>query len=122
MLMLPLTRERVYSPPVLFFSGLAGNAVFGGFGARPLLFTRIDEGSNPVPLPLPINNFPSATATADGYCPVGIKPRTFDFAPCGDFDFVVPSPRAFSESATTATALLCAFATYKVSSPLFSAI
>src|SRR5713101_10066369 len=103
--MFPETIEPLYCPPCLFFSLFGGNAALGGFGVRPLLFTRIDDGSNPVPLPFPMKSLPSATATADGYWPVGMNPRIFDFAAPEFFSVVFP-PRAFSESATTATALL----------------
>src|SRR5258708_40328741 len=109
MLMFPETIDPLYWPPWRFFSLLGGNAAFGGFGVRPLLFTRIDDGSNPVPFPFPMKSLPSATATADGYWPVGMNPRIFDFAAPDIFSVVSP-PRACSESATTATALLCAFA------------
>src|SRR5207245_8798458 len=61
----------------------------------------------------PIKSLPSATAIAEGYWPVGINPRTFDFAASAILSAFLP-PRAFSESVTTATALLCAFATYKI--------
>src|SRR5207302_4405339 len=107
--MFPDTIEPLYCPPCLFFTGFGGKAALGGFGVRPLLLTRIEDGSNPVPLPFPMKSLPSATATAEGYCPEGINPRIFDFAASpfvvGDFP-----PRAFSESDATATASLCAFA------------
>src|SRR4030081_1728046 len=66
-LMFPETIDPLYCPPCLFFSLLGGNAALGGFGVRPLLFTRIDEGSNPVPFPFPMKSLPSATATADAH-------------------------------------------------------
>src|SRR5215470_3032907 len=110
MLMFPETIEPLYWPPWRFFSFFGGNEAFGGFGVNPVLLTRMEDGSNPVPLPFPIKSLPSATATAEGYCPVGINPRTFDLdAP--PFFAIDSPPRVFSESATTATALLCAFAT-----------
>src|SRR5258708_27546857 len=79
MLMFPETIEPLYCPPWRFFSLLGGNAALGGFGVRPLLFTRIEEGSNPVPFPFPMKSLPSAKATAEGYWTVGINPRSFDF-------------------------------------------
>src|SRR5260370_30064772 len=66
-LVFPETIEPLYCPPCLFSSSFGGNAALGGFGVRPLLFTRIDEGSNPLPFPFPTKSLPSATATADGY-------------------------------------------------------
>src|SRR6266478_707049 len=107
--------EPLYWPPWRFFSGLGGKAALGGFGVKPLLLTRIDDGSNPVPFPLPTKSLPSATATADGYCPVGINPMTFDFGTLIIFAAIFLL-RVLSESSTTATALLWAFATYKVCS------
>src|SRR4051794_39362318 len=53
-----------------------GKRSFGAFGARPELFTTTDEFSKPVPFPLPTKIALPAIATADGYCPVGINPRT----------------------------------------------
>src|SRR5437879_2452478 len=103
--MFPETIEPLYWPPWRFFLLLGGNAAFGGLGVRPLSFTCMEEGSNPVPLPLPMKSLPSATATADGYCPVGINPKIFDFAVSEIFSADFP-PRAFPERATTATALL----------------
>src|SRR5690349_6963457 len=105
MLMFPETIEPLYWPPWRFFSAFAGKAAFGGFGVKPLLLTCIEEGSNPVPLPFPMKSFPSATASAEGYCPVGMKPRILDLATSSfcDEEF---GPRAFSEMDTTATALL----------------
>ena len=111
--MFPETIDPLYCPPCLFFALFAGNPALGGFGVRPLLFTRIEDGSNPVPLPFPTKSLPSATATAEGYWPVGIKPRTFDFATLTILSAFF-LPRTLSESSTTATALLWAFATYKV--------
>src|SRR5712692_11010418 len=105
MLMFPETIAPLYLPPCLFFYGLGGKATFGGLGVRPLLFTRMDDDSNPVPLPFPTKSLPSATATAEGYWPVGMKPRIFDFETSDIFSAVFP-PRVFSERATTATALL----------------
>src|SRR5260370_35436842 len=113
MLMFQETIEPLYWPPCRFFSLFGGNAALGEFGVNPLLFTRIDEDSNPVPFPFPMKRLPSATATADGYWPVGINPRIFDFAASDIFSAGFPL-RAFSERATTATALLGAFATSKV--------
>src|SRR5215470_10914095 len=102
MLMFPETIEPLYWPPWRFFSLFGGNAAFGGFGVNPVLLTRMEDGSNPVPLPFPMKSLPSATANADGYCPVGMKPRIFDLAAssvfCEDF-----APRDLSESETTAT-------------------
>src|SRR5258707_13501853 len=111
MLMFPEPIDPLYWPRCGFFSLFGGNAALGGFGVNPLLFTRIDEDSNPVPFPFPMKSLPSATATADGYWPVGMNPRIFDFEASAVFS-VGFSPLAFSERATTATALLCAFATY----------
>src|SRR6266403_2537104 len=113
MLMFPETIEPLYCPPWRFFSLLGGNAALGGFGVRPLSFTRIEDGSNPVPLPFPMKSLPSAKATAEGYWPVGINPRTFDFGTLSNFAAFILL-RVLSESSTTATALLWAFATYKV--------
>src|SRR5437764_14530581 len=113
MLMFPDTIEPLYCPPWRFFSLFGGNAAFGEFGVNPVLLTRIEDGSNPVPLPFPMKSLPSATATTDGYCPVGINPKIFDFA-ASPFFIGDPPPRVFSESATTATALLCAFVKYRV--------
>src|SRR6266853_5356911 len=120
MLMFPETMEPLYWPPWRFFSLFGGKAALGGFGVNPLLFALIEDGSNPVPFPLPMKSFPSAAATADGYWPVGMNPRIFDFTawPVFPAAFV---PLAFSESATRATALLCAFATYRVFSSSLSA-
>src|SRR5438094_8006051 len=114
--MFPDTMEPLYWPPCRFFSLSGGKAALGGFGVNPLLLTRIEDGSNPVPFPLPMKSLPSATATADGYCPVGINPRIFDFADSAIFSADFP-PRALSESATSAPALLWPFATYQVSLP-----
>src|SRR5258705_362738 len=120
MLMFPETIEPLYCPPWRFFSLLGGNAALGGFGVRPLLFTRIEDGSNPVPLPFPMKSLPSAKATAEGYWPVGINPRTFDFARLTILSAFF-RPRTLSESSKTAMALLWAFATYKVCSSSLSA-
>ena len=65
MLIFPETIEPLYWPPWRFFSAFAGKAAFGGFGVKPLLLTRIEDGSNPVPLPFPIKSFPSATVTVE---------------------------------------------------------
>src|SRR6267143_4939481 len=119
-LMFPETIEPLYWPPCLFFSLLGGNAALGGFGVNPLLLTRIEDGSNPVPLPFPTNSLPSATATAEGYWPVGMNPRTFDFGTLTILSAFF-GLRTLSESSTTATALLWAFATYKVCSSSLSA-
>src|SRR5260370_30150950 len=114
-LMFPETIEPLYWPPCLFFSLLGGNAAFGGFGVNPLLLTRIEDDSNPVPLPFPTNSLLSAKATADGYWPVGMNPRIFDFGTLTILSAFF-RPRTLSESSTTATAFLWAFATYKACS------
>ena len=67
MLMFPETIEPLYCPPCRFFSSWGGNFAFGGFGVNPLLLTRMEDGSNPVPFPFPTKSLPSATATAEGY-------------------------------------------------------
>src|SRR5438876_12151579 len=106
MLMFPDTMEPLYWPPWRFFSLFGGKAALGGFGVNPPLLTRMEDGSNPVPLPLPMESLPSATATADGYCPVGMNPRIFDFVASAVFS-VAFALLAFSEIATSAAALLC---------------
>src|SRR5882724_3878092 len=75
--MLPATSATLYSPPCPPPRPLpAGNRSLGAFGARPELLTTTEEFSNPVPFPLPTKILPAAKATADGYCPVGMKPLT----------------------------------------------
>src|ERR1700730_8579936 len=120
MLMFPETIDPLYCPPCRSFAWFGGNAALGGFGVRPLLSTRIDDAANPVPLPFPMNSLPSATATDDGYWPVGMNPRIFDFAVSSAFDAACP-PRAFSDSVTTAIALLWALAAYRFFSSALSA-
>src|SRR6202008_3479995 len=101
----PEKLEPLYCPPWRFFSLLGGNFGFGGFGVNPLLLTLMEDWSNPVPFTFPTQGLPSARGTADGYWPVRMNPRIFDFPSSLIFAAAVP-PRAFAESATTATALL----------------
>src|SRR5690242_20228596 len=105
--MFPTTSETLYCPPCRRVPVVAGgNCSFGPFGTRPELFTTNEEFSTPVPLPLPTNSVRPTTASADGYCPVGIKPRTVlrsSHAPSDSRD--IASPRDFGESSTTATEL-----------------
>src|SRR2546425_8158674 len=105
--MFPETIEPLYCPPCRFFFSFGGNAALGGFGVRPLLFTRIEEDSNPVPFPFPIKSLPSATAIAEGYWPVGINPRTFDFAGSAILSAFLP-PRAPSRKAPRLRRRCCA--------------
>src|SRR5262252_5779998 len=74
--MLPTTIETLYWPPCLPRPLPLGNRSFGALGTRPELLTISDELATPVPFPLPTNKVSLTNATADGYCPVGIKPRT----------------------------------------------
>src|SRR6266699_3847720 len=90
MVMFPETIEPLYWPPCRFFSLFGGNAALGEFGVNPLLFTRIDEDSNPVPFPFPMKSLPPATATAEGYWPVGMNPRIFDFGASAVFSAGFP--------------------------------
>src|SRR5438093_8351643 len=99
MLMFPDTMEPLYWPPWRFFSLFGGKAALGGLGVNPLLLTRMEDGSNPVPFPLPMKSLPSAIAMADGYCPVGMNPRMFDFAASAGFR-VAFARLAFLESST----------------------
>src|SRR5260370_25649345 len=111
-LMFPETIEPLYCPPWRFFFSFGGKASLGGFGVRPLLLTRIEDGSNPVPLPFPMKGLPSAQATAEGYWPVGLSPRTFDFGTLIILSAIFML-RVLSQSSTTATALLWAVETYR---------
>ncbi len=112
-LILPTTIDPLYCPPCLR-PGAAptGKRSFGALGTRPELSTTSEEFWTPVPLPFPTKIVSPTTAIAEGYWPVGMNPRT---------TLRVSVVRLSSSdpvaSSTTATELLCAFATYK-SSPL----
>src|SRR3954469_6441840 len=100
---LPATSGTLYCPPYLPPCVLrpvpTGKRSFGRFGARPELSTTVEELAKPVPFPLPTKSLPFATATAEGYCPTGMKPRTTERR--------ASSPLRL----TTATELLCTLAT-----------
>src|SRR4026208_754184 len=114
-LIFPTTTAALYCPPCPPDRPVPdGKRSFGPLGTRPELFTTSEEFSTPVPLPLPMQIVPPTTAIADGYCPVGINPRTVLRSAGASSHF---SPSALAESSTTATELLCELATYK-SSPL----
>src|SRR5260370_8626028 len=79
-LMFPEKIEPLYCPPWRFFFSFGGKTSLGRFGVRPLLLTRIEDGSIPVPFPFPVKSLPSAQATAERNWPGAINPSTFDLA------------------------------------------
>ena len=112
-LMFPTINARLYWPPAPLPRPVpTGKRSFGIFGARPELLTTSEEFSSPVPLPFPTNSIPRAIATADGYWPVGIRPRTLLRSFARDSLFVSFFALELSaDSDTTEIELLCEFAT-----------
>src|SRR6476659_10136881 len=123
--MFPIINETLYCPPCPPpRPEPVGKRSFGVFGARPELFTTTEEFSKPVPFPLPTKIVLPAIATADGYCPVGIKPRTLLRPPSPSCPSLSSTSRrdddgtarlnAPTPNSTTANELLCELATYSV--------